>query len=112
MKLKTIVLLAAAALVGSVVTLGVTSTGHDGDGGDTTPATVGRITRMEQTGQMQAILEQHRAMLQQMQADASPAMLDLMNNDPMWKMLRSEEWSQLDAQHQADIDRMLGKGAP
>ena len=67
---------------------------------------------MEQTGEMHDVLEQRRQMLQQMQDNASPAMLQLMNNDPMWQMMRSEDWARMDEEHQADIDRMLGKGQP
>ena len=110
MKRRTILLIVAAALLGSVVTLTVASS--DEKHPTAKPDPVGQITRMEQSGRMLAILEQHLVMLQQMESDASPAMLELMNNDPMWQMLRSEEWAQLDEQHQADIDRMLGRGAP
>ena len=70
---------------------------------------VGRLTEMEQSGQMSEIWEQHRQMIERMQEDASPAMLEMMNNDPMWQMMRTPEWAQMDAQHQEDIDRMLGE---
>ncbi len=83
-----------------------------GDGGDRSPGQVGRMTRMEQSGEMHEMLEGHREMMKQMQGSASPQMLELMNNDPMWQMMRSEGWARLDEDHQADIDRMLGRGSP
>ena len=70
---------------------------------------VGRFTEMEQSGQMSKIWDQHRQMIERMQEDASPAMLEMMNNDPMWQMMRTPEWARMDAQHQEDIDRMLGE---
>jgi len=91
-----------------VVLLGIVLAvnGADDDG---TSEPVGRLTEMEQSGQMSEIWEQHRQMIARMQEDASPAMLELMDNDPMWQMMRTPEWAQMDAQHQEDIDRMLGK---
>lgn len=97
--------------LGAVLTIGVGVAG-DRRAADVPPAQVGRLTEMESTGEMQSVLEQHRVMLEQMRNDASPAMLQRMNADPMWQMLRSADWAQLDAQHRADIDRMLGKGQP
>lgn len=61
------------------------------------------------SGEMGRVLEQHRQMIEKMQQDASPAMLQLMNNDPMWQMMRSPEWAKMDEQHQQDLDRLLGK---
>ena len=110
MRLRMVVLILAAALFGAIVTVGVVSAGDDGGNGR--PAQVGRLTEMEQTGEMHDVLDQHRQMLQQMQDNASPAMLQLMNKDPMWQMMRSQDWARMDEQHQADIDRMLGKGQP
>jgi Spy/CpxP family protein refolding chaperone len=101
---------ASAIVLGVVVTVGVAAATDDD--GDDQPAQVGRLTEMEQSGEMHDILELHRQMLERMQDDASPAMLELMNNDPMWQMMRSDDWPQMDEQHQADIDRMLGRGAP
>lgn len=51
---------------------------------------MGVLTRMEHSGEMQEILEKHRVMLRQMEDNASPEMLQLMNNDPIWQMMRSE----------------------
>lgn len=77
------------------------------DGTNSEP--VGRLTEMERSGEMSDIWEQHRQMIERMQEDASPAMLEIMNNDPMWRMMRTPEWAQMDARHQEDIDRMLGE---
>lgn len=100
----------AAALAGAAVAVGVVAANDDD--GNRSPGRVGRLTQLEQTGEMHDLLERHRRMLQQMQDNASPAMLELMNNDPMWQMMRSPEWARLDEEHQADIDRMLGRGQP
>ena len=98
----------ALAAVTLVVFVGILVSANGDDTHD--PADrVGRITQMEQSGEMHRMLEQHRKMLEQMASDASPAMLELMNKDPMWQMMRSAEWAQMDEQHEADIDRMLGK---
>lgn len=83
-----------------------------GDDDDRSPGQVGRMTRMEQSGEMHETLEAHREMMKQMQESASPQMLELMNSDPMWQMMRSDDWARLDEDHQADIDRMLGRGSP
>jgi len=80
------------------------------NGGDDAPArSYGELTKMEGSGEMHDLLEQHRVMIERMQEDASPAMLELMNKDPMWRMMRSPEWARMDEQHQQDIDRMLSE---
>ncbi|MFP5318191.1 MAG: hypothetical protein ACLGI2_07840 [Acidimicrobiia bacterium] len=103
------VVVLVSLLLGAVITTGVI-TALDGEDGGRAP--VGRLTQMEQSGDMQDTMERHRQMLQQMQDNATPAMLQLMNNDPMWEMMRSADWTQMQEQHQADVDRMLGKGQP
>lgn len=99
-------LVGAGFLVGLIAAIGIVDT-VSGDDDSTEP--VGRITEMEQTGEMHRILELHRQMLQRMEVDASPAMLRLMEDDPMWQMMRSPEWAQMDQQHEEDINRMLGR---
>lgn len=94
------------ALLGAALTLGTLAVSEDDSG---TGAPVGQLTRMEESGEMHDLFERHREMLQQMQDDATPAMRELMNTDPMWQMMRSEDWARLDEEHQADIDRMLGR---
>jgi len=98
----------AVTTVVFVALLGIVLAVNGADDG-TTSKPVGRITEMEQSGQMSEIWEQHRQMIERMQEDASPAMLEIMNNDPMWQMMRTPEWARMDAQHQEDIDRMLGE---
>ena len=63
----------------------------------------------EQSGELHTMLQQHQAMMQQMQASASPQMLVIMRNDPMWQMLESGELIKEMEQHQADINRMLAQ---
>ena len=99
----------AAAAVASILLVGCASDGADNGAG---VAATGRMTQMEASGEMHDMAERHRQMLERMQQDASPAMLELMNNDPMWQMMRSGEWARLDEEHQEDIDRMLGRGQP
>jgi hypothetical protein len=96
-----VVALVFVALVG-VVSIASTS---DDEGS----SRYGRFTEMEMSGEMHDMLERHRVMLDRMQEDASPAMLRLMNEDPMWQMMRSPEWARMDEEHQRDVERMLGK---
>lgn len=96
-----------ATAVVFVAVLGVVIVSNGANDSPSSP--VGRITEMEQSGEMSRVWAQHRQMLEGMQEDASPAMLELMNDDPMWQMMRTSEWARMDEQHQRDIDRMLGK---
>jgi hypothetical protein len=64
---------------------------------------------MESSGDLHEMLQRHQQMMEAMQVDASPAMLDRMENDPMWQMLESGELIELMEQHQQNIDRMLGR---
>lgn len=68
-----------------------------------------RWLQMEQSGELHTMLQQHQAMMQQMQASASPQMLELMRRDPMWQMLESGELIDEMARHQADINRLLAQ---
>lgn len=98
-------------VLGGMVATGIQSAWREDRREDRAPR-VGVLTRMEYSGEMHDILERHRFMLQQMQRNASPEMLQLMNSDPMWQMMRSEKWARLEERHQADIERMLGRGSP
>ena len=95
------------AAVVFLAVLGLVLASNKGEGGSA-PG-VSRLTEMEQSGEMSEIWEQHRQMLERMQEDASPAMLEIMNNDPMWQMMRTPEWARMDEQHQEDLDRMLSE---
>ena len=100
--------LALAIVLASVaITAGIAAITRSRDAPE--PVPVGELTQMEQSGDMHDVLERHRQMLQRMRDVATPEMLELMNNDPMWQMLRRQDWARLDEEHQADIDRMLGQ---
>ena len=55
----------------------------------------------------QAHIEQHAAMTQQMTAGGPP---QVMNTDPMWRMMRDPAHIRAEEQYQRDLDRMLGRG--
>lgn len=54
--------------------------------------------------------EQHHAMMDQMRASVSATMIELMNRDPMWQMMRSSALIADLEKHEQEIDRMLGLG--
>jgi hypothetical protein len=85
-------------------------------GSDSGPSTEGlrrdRLTHLVETGQAQDMLDQHQTMMEQMRVDATPQMLQLMDADPMWKIMRNGEFAQMMVDQQEQIDRMLGRGAP
>jgi hypothetical protein len=56
------------------------------------------------------MVEQHQAMMDVMRVNAPPEMLRLMNEDPMWQMMRSGDYVRLLEQHEQNIDRMLARG--
>lgn len=105
MRFRTMIL-GLVLFFGSVAALGLATQPDEGDVG---PAVqVGQRTQFERSGELHDMLEEHRVMLEQMQADVSPAMRERMSRDPMWQMLRTGEWARLDEEHQREIDRMLG----
>jgi hypothetical protein len=69
-----------------------------------------RFAALEADGDVGTMVEQHQAMMDQMRVNATPQMLELMNNDPMWQMMRSGEYLRLLEEHEANIDRMLARG--
>lgn len=75
-----------------------------------TPLGEDRFAVLEADGDVGTMVEQHQAMMDQMRASATPQMLELMNNDPMWQMMRSGEYLRLLEEHEANIDRMLARG--
>ena len=93
-----VLLMAAVGVLGAMVS-------RD-DSGVSSPS---RMMRMEQSGEMHEMMQQHQDMLDRMRSDASPQMQRHMENDPMTKMMRSGEWTRMQEQHQAEIDRMLGR---
>ena len=46
-------------------------------------------------------------MMDQMRVRATPQMLQMMNDDPMWQMMRSGQFIKLLEEHEGDIDQML-----
>ena len=93
----------------AALSMGGGGSARGGGGQGAQSVAVGRLTQLEQSGAMHDILERHRAMIEKMQEDASPAMLALMNSDPMWTMMRSKDWARMDEEHQADVNRMIAK---
>ena len=76
----------------------------------TTPSVAeDRWLERERSGELHTMLQQHQAMMQQMQASASPQMLEIMRNDPMWQMLESGELIKEMEEHQDDINQMLAQ---
>jgi hypothetical protein len=73
------------------------------------PAGTGR-DRPAVTSRPRTMVDQHQAMMDQMRASVAPTMVDQMNRDPMWQMLRSEAFIGRLEQHENDIDRMLAAG--
>jgi hypothetical protein len=82
------------------VTPSVTTDDLDGD----------RLTGLEASGDVRTMVEQHQGMMDQMRVNATPQMLQLMNADPMWQMMRSGEYVRLLEEHEENIDRMLARG--
>lgn len=83
-----------------------------GGGGTTSGMQETKFGRMLDRGQMQAMMDQHRQMMEQMRVNASPQMLAQMNADPMWQLMRNDEFTKMMEDQQRQIDRMLGRGAP
>ena len=69
-----------------------------------------RLAELEANGDARTMVEAHQAMMDQMRVSATPQMLELMNTDPMWQMMRSGEYSRLLEEHEENIDRMLARG--
>jgi hypothetical protein len=110
--------LVVPALVATGLLIG--ACGSDGPDGRTNtsvpsaPVTVPRsVTNdpapSESGGDVQSMIDQHQAMMDQMRVSATPQMLQMMNDDPMWQMMRSGEFIKLLEEHEGDIDQMLGR---
>jgi hypothetical protein len=52
---------------------------------------------------------EHTVMMQRMQVDSTPLMLEQMRTDPMWQMMLDPRYIRLMEQEQAGLDRMLGR---
>lgn len=75
-----------------------------------------KFTQMESSGTMAAMLKEHQNMMEQMRAGVPPQMLQLVDKDPMWKSMRSGDFTRMMQDQQQQIDRMFGSpstcGAP
>jgi hypothetical protein len=52
---------------------------------------------------------EHRVMLQRMQTDTGPAMVERMRGEPLWEAMRDPRAIRVMEQERADFDRMLGR---
>jgi hypothetical protein len=84
----------------------------DNSGPSTTGLRNDKLTQTIENGSMQRMLEQHRSMLEQMRSGLSPQMQQLMDADPMWKLMRTGELTKMTEDQQQQIDRMLVRGTP
>lgn len=95
-----------------VVFVGLVAVGLATRGGSSNSRVSGlcndRFTEMEHSGTMSTMLKEHQNMMEQMRAGLSPQMLQLMDRDPMWKSMRSGDFTQMMQDQQQQIDRMLG----
>lgn len=60
----------------------------------------------------QEMIDLHQHMTELMSIDTSPQMMGRMDADPMWASMRNESFTAAMEEEQANIDRMLGRGAP
>ena len=117
--------MAAFTLVPVLIVVGVLIGASEGDDGTAAPMTTtttvtppattedlagDRLTALEASGDARTMVEQHQGMMDQMRVNATPQMLELMNSDPMWQMMRSGEYVRLLEEHEENIDRMLARG--
>ena len=61
-------------------------------------------------GSALSMVDRHQPMMDQMRVSATPQMLQLMDTDPMWEMMRSGAYVSVLEEHESDIDRMLARG--
>lgn len=61
------------------------------------------------SGELQQMLARHQAMMEQMRVNTSPAMLRMMDADPMWRAMRTGAFTKMMEAHQKELDRMLGR---
>ena len=61
-------------------------------------------------GRALSMVDRHQPMMDQMRVSATPQMLQLMDTDPMWQMMRSGAYVRVLEEHESDIDRMLARG--
>jgi len=71
-----------------------------------------RLTHLIRSGEMEAMFDGHKQMLEQMRVDVSPQMLRLMDADPMWKLMRTGMFTKMLEDWQKQVDSMLGRAPP
>ena len=103
-KIAIVVLLVVVAPVG-LLWVGATAFGDDSDSGRTTTA----LDHAVLSGDLQAMVDRHQAMMEKMPASLTPEMLAMMDGDPMWQQMRTGEFARLMEAHQRQLDRMLGE---
>jgi len=98
-------LIAAVALVGSMVTVGLVSGPGDTTSGPSTPPAAG-------SGYSHDELQRSADMTQQMSTPNTNTDSQYHAGDEQLERSQSSSYVQAVEQHQADIDRMLGRGTP
>ena len=76
---------------------------------DSSDRTTTQLDHAVLSGDLQQMLDRHEAMMEQMRVGATPEMLSMMDADPMWQEMRTGDFAKLMEQHQAQLDRMLGR---
>jgi hypothetical protein len=69
-----------------------------------------QLAALEADGEVRTMVDLHQAMMDHMRVTATPQMLQLMNADPMWQMMRSGQYISLLEEHEENIDQMLARG--
>ena len=69
-------------------------------------------TGQARTTATQEMVDEHQHMTELMRVDTSQQMITRMDADPMWASMRNDAFTSTLEDEQADIDRMLGRGAP
>ena len=105
---KWLVLLIGLLVV--VIAIGLVTSDNDRNSKSTAASSAlcsDKLLKMERNGTAAGMLEQHQTMMEQMRAGLSPQMQQLMDADPMWKLMLSGDFTQMMQDQQQDIDRML-----
>ena len=105
---KGVIISGLVVIVGLIAGIGVLAAVAGRQDGSAV-ANPSQMMRMERSGQMHGMLQEHQDMLDRMRADASPQMLRMMENDRMTQMMRSGDMIRMQEEHQAEIDRMMGR---
>lgn len=117
--------LVAPVLIGAGVVIGARVSDDTAAPSTTTPVTTtttaapavtageladDQLAALEAGGEVRTMMDLHQGMMDQMRVSATPQMLQLMNADPMWQMMRSGQYIRLLEEHEENIDQMLARG--